>query len=305
MDDEQLRQRVSELEAEISHLRFAAPAAGSQAFGPRPSFRVSSPERYTGLLSATAARQWLFLLECYFAASFIVEDQLKRNVFAALLSGPAAIWWECLTLNHPAAARSWPDVRAALLAEFEPVDRQQSLMDTFFSLRQTGPVSAYAAQFRSLLQQLQHCQPVALHLFLGGLKPPIQLQVRVAQPATLSAAITLAVAVDTISLRTVFRGAGPWLGPQPMELGAILPAAETDPVTDLYDSYAAPSPEPEHLMALPSSSHSAPALRQRLTPLQEANARRSGLCLICLLTGHQAQQCPAAQQQKHERAHQR
>lgn len=283
----------------------------------KTSIRFPFPPSFTGQRTdSTTVRAWLYTVQNYFTATHLTSDQDQQNLLATLFTGHAANWWRTLSRPSPDYIASFAEISAALLKEYEPLNNDDLLRRSLISSRQTTSVQAYAARTRSTLAQLPGFDPAsALFIFVNGLKPLIQTHVRLSQPATLEAAISSAVSIDTLSYQTSTSSSlvpstshfpfastsSSTSGAQPMELGAL----ELDA---FYNEPCPPSPFPEdtkYLNSIASTSRSSPSsitTRFRLTPLQESNARKTNLCLFCLCSGHLARDCSENQQKGH--AHQ-
>ncbi len=87
-----------------------------------------------------------------------------------------------------------------LQAAFRDVDHEHRLRQQLASLKQTTSVQAYISAFRGLLVELGDEAPNSndqLYTFIAGLKPAVQLQVRLQHPKLLSEAEELADTADS------------------------------------------------------------------------------------------------------------
>ena len=137
--------------------------------------------------------------------------------------------------------------------------------------RRTGTVEEYASRFQALLPRagrLDEAQRV--QLFTGGLLPPLSHAVRIHNPDTLAAAMSLARQVELMELDRA--------PPAPARLGArgLLPQPPPRPAL----------PAPPQPLALPAPPAGAdPGGREgnprRLSTAEQAERRRLGLCFNC------------------------
>ena len=97
------------------------------------------------------------------------------------------------------------------------------------NLGQRTSVTDYANHFSGLLLEVPHMHPAdAIYQFVKGLKPQIRLHVELQRPATVNDAMRLAQAADSAlyHTQTAYHVNRPtlsplYLGPQPMQLGAL------------------------------------------------------------------------------------
>jgi len=181
---------------------------------------------------------WLFALDQYFVAAG-VEEETPRVAFAgAMLDRTALAWWQLLKKSEARggeeAPATWAAFQAALATRFQPINAERVAREQLMSLRQSGGVAAYAARFQQLLLKVVDLPEAHLvHMFIAGLKPDVQKELRIRDPAALAEAITTAERVDSV-LRPQDRAFQPrpplpspaprlygGSGPSPMELGAV------------------------------------------------------------------------------------
>ena len=91
---------------------------------------------------------------------------------------------------------------------FRDVDHEHRLRQKLSILRQTQSVQAYIAAFRGIVVELGDEAPNdndQLYMFIAGLKPAVQLQVRLQRPKLLTEAEELAEATDSALYYTQHR----------------------------------------------------------------------------------------------------
>jgi len=137
--------------------------------------------------------------------------------------------------------------------------------------RRTGTVEEYANRFQALLPRagrLDESQRV--QLFTGGLLPPLSHAVRIHNPDTLAAAMSLTRQVELMEINKT--------PPTPARPGArgLLPPPPPRPAL----------PAPPQQLALPAPTSGAELGRhegnqRRLSTAEQAEYRRHGLCFNC------------------------
>ena len=179
------------------------------------------------------------------------------------LEDVAQLWY--IQLQDDEGTPPWGRFKDLLNLRFGPPLRSAPLFE-LSECRRTGTVEEYSNRFQALLPRagrLEEGQRV--QLYTGGLLPPLSHAVRIHNPETLAGAMSLARQVEQMELSRL---------PPPATRGApraLLPA---------------PAPKPP-LLALPAPPAAAPPPRQdgpplkRLSPEEQAERRRLGLCFNC------------------------
>ncbi|KAI4385591.1 hypothetical protein MLD38_003598 [Melastoma candidum] len=184
------------------------------------------------------------------------------------LDDVAQLWYT--QLQEDEGAPPWGRFKELLNLRFGPPLRSAPLFE-LAECRRTGSVEEYSNRFQALLPRagrLDEAQRV--QLFTGGLRPPLSHAVRIHNPETLAAAMSLARQVELLEADR------PVQPPPRAPPRGPLPAPAPRP--------ALPAPQP--LLALPPPPVAAQQGRgegnqQRLTPDEMAERRRLGLCFNC------------------------
>jgi hypothetical protein len=194
------------------------------------------------------------------------------------LEDVAQLWY--IQLQEDEGTPPWGRFRELLNLRFGPPLRAAPLFE-LTECRRTGTVEEYANRFQALLPRtgrLDEAQRV--QLFTGGLLPPLSHVVRIHNPATLAAAMSLARQVELMELDKMAHAttrAGPRApptasGPRPAPALLAAPALPALPAL-----LALPAP----LALLAPPVRGAPVSAKRLAPDEQAERRRLGLCYNC------------------------
>ena len=174
---------IAQLQAAQVH---APPAARA------PTLRIAPPPHYNG--TSPQLDEWTAALRQQFAFYGWATDAEQIRFAAAHLMGPALDWYEheC-SINPPA---TWAIVDAGLRARFQPITTADAARAKLFSLEQgkNQSVNDYVASFRRLAVALKSTDSETLMFqFRRGLSHHLRVHLVQQQPATIDAAIALAV----------------------------------------------------------------------------------------------------------------
>ena len=197
------------------------------------------------------------------------------------LEGVAHLWF--IQLQEDEGTPSWVRFKDLLNLRFGPALRSAP----FFELtecRRTGSVEEYANRFQELLPRAgQMDETQRVQLFTGGLLPPLSHAVRIHNPETLNAAMSLARQIELMELdrlqfpppKAAPRAPLPAPGPRP-----ALPAPP--PLLALPPPPTAP-PGPQQIVPVPQArgAAAAPTQTKWLSTEEQAERRRLGLCYNC------------------------
>jgi hypothetical protein len=206
--------------------------------------------------------------ESYFHQQRIMNEE-KVWMASYNLEDGAQMWY--IQVQEDEGTPTWHRFKELLNLRYGPPLRSAPLFE-LADCRRTGTVEEYQDRFQALLPRagpLTELQRV--QLFTGGLLPPLSHAVRIHNPQTLGAAMSLARQVEQMEL------AKPEPAPTPSRSGAraLLPAPPP--------RLALPAPPP----ALTADRPGAPAARtdgrqgKRLSPAEQEERRRLGLCYNC------------------------
>ncbi|KAH0781176.1 hypothetical protein KY290_000774 [Solanum tuberosum] len=129
-------------------------------------------------------RSWLFKIEQFFSMENVIAEE-KIGVAALQLEGEP-IQWHLSFMRyrqylHPA---TWNDYVMALVERFG-TDFDDP-MEEIKKVKQVGSVKDYQAIFEKNLTRVNLSQENAISCFLGGLKPELNIVVKITNPTTLS-----------------------------------------------------------------------------------------------------------------------
>lgn len=256
----------------------------AQAQPGRDNLKPIKPSNFSA--SARDRREledWLFSVDAYFnAIGGVIPDDRRIAYVSGLLTGDARKWFRTSQhlLQQPGV--TFDNFKAAFRTAFVPVNAGSNARDRLDDVRQTTSVLAYNAAFRSVLLEVPSSDPEdILHRYVKGLKPRIQTQVKLHNPATLDEAMTAADTADRVTV-TGQGGNGNrysgrpaytarYHGPTPMELGAVR-------ATEGFGRRLQP-PE-QHV-------------KTRLTPQERDYLLANNGCVYCRRLGHTVRDCRA------------
>ncbi len=241
----------------------------------QPAPHILKPEKpstFSGLKETTRVTVWLFEVVSYFNA-VSCHDPSQRIVYAAaLLRGPAAVWYR----NHKTTVErstaqdftTWDAFSNALINEFHPANYQRVARDKLASLVQRNSVQNYAYQFRLAILDIDNIsEEEKIDRFLRGLKPAIQRELELRPPATLQEAISIAERVDAVDYRMSRRQGMNNFTPRRPPLNSGPAPMQVDAITG-RQPYV------------------------KLTEAARAQLRAEGKCFYCREKGHSAFDCP-------------
>jgi Ty3 transposon capsid-like protein len=195
------------------------------------SIKPATPRSYSGDKGADP-EVWLFQYEqC--ARLYNLTDAEKVDHAATYLEGAAATWWRSVALASDRSGSprpAWDSFKAQLITLFKPVNASKVARDRLAELKQTGAVFRYNTDFNRLVLEAGNVSAEEqLHRYIRGLKPKIRVEVELADPQTVHAAMEKAQRIDTITwyARTEYNSSyksTPAFGGNtyvPMDLGAL------------------------------------------------------------------------------------
>ena len=198
--------------------------------------KLPKPPVFTGRNREPTPTNWGHQMETYLQANNV---NLNNNdiipYVAGYLADSALTWYR----THLAEVRkglsqdfsTWSAFKEALIQRFTPISPERTARQKLVILRQTTSVRSYAQEYNLCMLELPEMEEKdRIYRFISGLKPEIRLHVELKQPVTLSAAVELAIQVDSLMWQ-VKKGPQPYLGdrvpsrvatgtgPTPMDLG--------------------------------------------------------------------------------------
>lgn len=161
-------------------------------------YKVHEPDLFYGERSSLAVTTWIDSLATYY--DLVRMNENERTLYAStLLRGDAQLWWSRLKNNEECPA-NWESFCQLFADEFKPLNSELAARDKLAVLFQHGTVSRYISEFRSVQLQISDLSKGdALDKFIRGLQQPIRVAVRTRGPVTLSAAESMALAIESAS----------------------------------------------------------------------------------------------------------
>lgn len=280
---ETLTGTITTLQADVAELKKnKGPSSASSSWGGTPDgqhhtdrpprFQKLDFPRYDG-----KSDPMLFINKCesYFTQQ---RTMAEERVWMASyhLEDVAQLWY--IQLQEDEGTPTWAHFKDRLTLRFGPPLRSAPLFE-LTECRRTGTVEEYSNRFQALLPRagrLTEAQRV--QLFTGGLLPPLSHAVRIHNPETLAAAMSLGRQVELMEIDRLQQAP---VKPAPR---ALLPAPAPRPALPAGPvPLALPAPA---LPALPAPPPALPAPQirgganqaKRLSPEEQAERRRLGLC---------------------------
>ncbi len=229
----------------------------------RPSVpRLSPPSRYAGGYKVDVS-DWLFEVSNFLEATGVSNDQ-KLPTTIALLTGPAAKWWQNVQSLHQDIG--FEAFKQLLVKQFSVVDRERDARDQLFKLKQVRSLRAYSNEFRTLIIQVPDMNEAdKVDRYIRGLKDRnVKAQVLLKKPENLESAILVAETLDSVYFS--------------VNSGIFFKEASqkvTDTAMDLDNVHVTDQPP-----------------FKRLTPDEKKRIREAGGCVYCRARDHPVDRCP-------------
>lgn len=253
------------------------------------SIKPANPRPYSGDKGGDP-EVWLFQYEqC--ARLYNLTDAEKVDHAATYLEGAAATWWRSVALASDRSGSprpTWDSFKTQLITLFKPVNASKVARDQLAELKQTGAVFRYNTDFNRLVLEAGNVSAEEqLHRYIRGLKPKIRVEVELADPQTVHAAMEKAQRIDSITWyartehnsshkSTTTFGSNTYV---PMDLGAL----KVDPN------------QKANTVNVMNNNKFRSSNRERYAPPMSKEeyerCRREGLCLKCKKSGHTARFC--------------
>ena len=269
-----MRMEMSTLKSDVATMKDKSSSSSGggddrRSEGPRdqdfhPKHKKWDFPRYDG---TTDPMLFLNKCEAYFRQHRTMAEE-RVWIASYHLDGIAQLWFT--QLQDDDGTPTWGRFKDLLDLRFGPPLRSAPMFE-LAECRRTGTVEEYSNRFQALLPRagrLEEAQRV--QLYTGGLLPPISNAVRIHNPGTLAAAMSLACQVEMMEAER--------LPPHPPRAPprGIPPAPAPRP--------ALPAPPP--ILQLPAPSVASQPGRgegtqRRLSPEEMAERRRQNLCFNC------------------------
>jgi hypothetical protein len=294
--------QLQQMQAQLAQQQaVASPAPRS----PSP-LKPAKPETFDGGKTNSRVDSWLFQLNEYFSACGVHNDMERVAYAGSMLRGAACTWWRQRRTQAAAGTMAdittWHQFYTELRNQFTLINAVKVARDELAALKQTGAVQGYALKFRDITLQIPDItEQEKLDRFTRGLKPRLQRELAIRDPATLDDAIRMAERIDVVDYNWLQRNTKPVIveshrsRPEPMELGNI----EAKPLSAIH-RYS----DNNHPRALRPSLESKPheIYRKPLTNEERQYLRKLGACFKCRKTGHAINNCPELRQSPNGRA---
>ena len=188
--NQQVAPLLTDLESRLSAAQAAARTAAAAGSAPPKTPPPAKPDKYSG--QPGKADQWAFEMELYFAATGI-QDPKCVPFAAAMLTDNAAIWWRSVCHDTSNPISSWSEFKAELLLNFKHCDNQKAARIRLRSMRQRTSVAQYYADFTQATLQIPGItDDEKMDRFLDGLKPNLQREITLREPADFNALVKMA-----------------------------------------------------------------------------------------------------------------
>ena len=230
MDPAAMQAKIMELEASLVTAISALQQLSTQQAvhsAPKPP-KPPKPDKFQGDRRSGAASNWLHQMTLYLTLLGLLDTAHAIPYAVSFLIGAARTWWRTQEASG-SPPTTWTTFKAAFLEAFQTLDAERIARDNMENLRQRTSVTDYANQFSGLLLEVPHMHPAdAIYQFVKGLKPQSRVHVELQRPSTVNDAMRLAQAADSALYytRPTYHTnrptpSPPYLGPQPMQLGAL------------------------------------------------------------------------------------
>ena len=163
------------------------------------------PDRFSGdrLDAVNTVVDFVEAMTVFLESHGLLDAVDSPALAARYLTGGARVWYRSRKQENSVRFASWQAMSSALLQRFGSANSAtcKAAFGALINLRQTGSVQGYTRKYRQLMSRCHHSYltpAVRLYLFLHGLRPEMQVQVQLQQPADFEAAADLAATVDRV-----------------------------------------------------------------------------------------------------------
>lgn len=161
--------------------------------------KVPKPKSYYGARNPLVIDTWLHRMEDYLEMTN-TKDELKTRIAAGYLEGSAFLWYQAEAAGWGAWDYTpWETFKQALKARFVMPNADMKHWMEWNSLKQEKTVAEYITRFNTTRMVLQITdENITMDKFISGLKWKVQTEVRLRDPASLEAAMSIADRYDTL-----------------------------------------------------------------------------------------------------------
>lgn len=169
---------------------FSEPPRYDQYRSERPRYEKMKPPRFDG----SEAANWISKVEYHFDHMGTPDNQ-KLHYVVMMFEGQASEWIFNYRDNNPDAV--WSDFLEDVRRRFDP-QCFQNFIGLIAKLRQIGLLAEYNSSFETMLNLVRGVpEYILLSIYIEGLTQPVKNQVRLQHPASIAAAMALAVEFDS------------------------------------------------------------------------------------------------------------
>ena len=145
------------------------------------------------IFSGDNAYGWVVRVECYFCINGVDDDE-KIKLALVTMEGEALVWYEWWETQVPYP--TWRKFKEDLVKQFQPgVTRNP--MGPLLNLKQTGSALQHRKVFEATANARKDLdRKVVMCIFLHGLKPKIQAELKVSQFRSLTALMDKALELE-------------------------------------------------------------------------------------------------------------
>lgn len=154
---------------------------------------------YDGTRKPEKVLAFLSALDNAFELKNMHEDHLKTLYFGRHLTGHAQLWWA--SVHNEVIDTPYDYLVQRFKDDFLDANYMVTVKKKLFSLRQIGSVASYVTFFRELRRQLENdyaSEQFYKDIFINGLAPAVQTQVKALTPDTVDQAIRISLEIGSV-----------------------------------------------------------------------------------------------------------
>jgi hypothetical protein len=231
------------------------PLLASSSVAPQPQ----KPSSFNGKGSVES---WVAHMDNYVAA---VGESTALQIAVTYLSGDAHEWWMVQSRSITPTPTRWPDLRAAVLSRYSPLNKTKIARDKLSRWKQLKDVESYSRDFLRIILEIPNISmDEQIDRFARGLKPQIWRELCTTDYTDLAHLMR-----DAERVEAAFRN--------------DTRAYRNFGNNNFGNSSSTPAPVPMELGSMRLG---------KLTPEERERCFKEGLCLRCRQPGHVAKDCP-------------